>query len=96
MEYKLYWAWRLQNETEILSIKYRYYEISTSSHERFRNNIDQEVVLIISMVHQKRIQKSIANALGQSIGQSFIKLKNSAKITYYKSSFIFCLLKKRP
>lgn len=79
MEYKLDWVWRLQKETEILSKKYPYYEIRTSSHERFRNYNDEEIALIISMVHQRKTQESIANALGRSYWSVVYKIKELRK-----------------
>lgn len=89
MEYKLDWVWRLRKETDILSGKYPYYEIRTSSHERSRNYNDDEIALIISVDLHKKTPESIANFLKNLIGQSFIKLKNSGNITHYKSSYIF-------
>lgn len=66
MEYKLDCMWRLQQETEMLSNIYPHYEVRTSSHERFRNYSDDEIAKIISLVHEKKTQQSIANALGRS------------------------------
>lgn len=79
MEYKLDWAWRLQQETELLSKLYPIYEVRTSSHERFKNYSDDEIAKIISMVNEKKTQQSIANALGRSYWSVVYKIKELRK-----------------